>query len=229
MAALAGLAQPAGAQVGAEVGLQTDYRFRGFSLSDENPVGTVVVSYDDPTGLYAGGSVAGTIDDGEPQVVAVQASIGYATRLSPALSLDAGVTRTEYSSYVLGGEADYTEFHLGLATRNVTTRIRYSPDYLRDNWESLYIELDGGFEVAPDWFVNAHIGQLSYLGDISPYLVRQSYDWRLGGSRRLGPYGLHLELSGRIAKRPAAFVAPGADNDLRTRGEAIVLGVTRAF
>jgi uncharacterized protein (TIGR02001 family) len=227
--ALSGLAQPAAAQVAVEIGLQSDYRFRGYSLTDEDPVGTLAIGYDDPSGAYAGGSAVGTFDDGEPAIVALQGTLGYATRLSPSLSVDVGVTRTEYTEYVFGRDVHYTEVHVGLASSNVTARVRYSPDYYRSDWETLYVELDGGFEVARDWFVNAHAGQLTYLGDISPYLVRHSYDWRLGGSHRMGAYGVHLELSGRVAQRPPALVPANAGNNLRTTGTAVVLGVTRAF
>jgi len=229
VATLAGPASPAMAQVAAEIGLQSDYRYRGYSLTDGNPVGTVTLGYDDPSGAYVGGNFVGTFEDGEPELVAVQGTVGYATRLSPDLSIDAGIAHTEYGSYVFGREVRFTEVYAGLATRNVTARIRYSPNYYRSDWEALYVELDGGAEVATDWFLNAHVGQLTYLGDISPYVVRQTYDWRLGGSRKLGRFGLHLELSGRIAERPAGLVEPGADNPLRTAGTAVVFGVTRAF
>ena len=227
--ALAGLAQPAAAQVAVEVGLQSDYRFRGFSLSDEDPVGTVVLGYDDPSGAYVGGSVIGAFDDGEPEVVALQGTLGFATRVSPSLSVDVGVTRAEYNEYFFGRDVHYTEFYVGLASSNVTARVRYSPDYYRSDWETLYVELDGGVEVARDWFVTAHAGQLTYLGDISSYVVRHSYDWRLGGTRKVGALGFHLELSGRVAKPPPAFVPVNADNDLQTSGTAIVFGVTHAF
>lgn len=212
-----------------EVGLQSDYRYRGFSLTDNHPVATVAVNYDDPSGLYLGGNLAGTFDDGEPELVAVQGTVGYAARVSPDLSIDGGLSRTEYGSYAPGDGVGYTELYLGLASRNVTARVRYSPDYYRSDWETLYVELDGGLEVAPDWFLSAHAGQLTYLGDVSPYLARHSYDWRLGGSRKLGKWGVHGELSGRVAKRPPAAVDPGEGNRLRASGTAVVFGVTRAF
>ena len=217
------------AQVAVEVGLQSDYRYRGISLTDNYPVATVAVNYDDPSGFYLGGNLVGTFDDGKPELVAVQGTAGYAARLSSDLSIDGGVSRTEYGSYALGNGVGYTELYLGLASSNVTARVRYSPDYYRSDWETLYVELDGGLEVAPDWFVSAHAGQLTYLGHISPYLARHSYDWRLGGSRKLGKYGVHVELSGRIAKRPPAAVGPWEDNPLRASGTAVVFGVTRAF
>ena len=217
------------AQVAVEVGVQSDYRYRGFSLTDRYPVATVAVSYDDPSGAYLGGNLVGTFDDGEPELVAVQGTVGYATRLTSELSIDAGVSHTEYGSYVLGRDVNYTELYIGLASRNVTARVRYSPDYYRNDWETLYVELDGGLEVAPDWSVSGHVGQLTYLGDIGPYLVRHNYDWRVGGSRKLGAWGVHVELSGRLARRPPAALDPGDDNPLRADGTAVVFGVTRAF
>jgi len=225
----AGLAAPAAAQMAVEVGLQSDYRHRGFSLTDEEPVASVAMTYDDPSGTYFGASVVGTVEDGEPKLVSVQGTLGYAKRLSPDISIDGGVTRTQYGSYVFGQETHYTEFYLGFATRNVATRVRYSPDYYRSNWETLYVEVDGGMEVAPDWLLSAHAGQLTYLGERSRYMVRSSYDWRVGGTRRIGLYGIHLDLSGRLAKLPPALVAPGDANRLRTTQTAVVLGVTRAF
>lgn len=208
--------------------MQSDYRFRGHTLSDGQPVGSVTVSYDDPSGFYAGGMLVGTIDDG-PELVAAQASLGYARRLTPDLSIDGGVSRTEYGDYPFGRNVHYTEVYLGLATRNLTTRVRYSPDYYTSDWETLYVELDGGLEVAPELFVNAHVGQLTYLGDIGPYLVRHNWDWRLGGSRRFGPWGVHLEASGRVAKEPRASAPPRNGDRLQTAGTALVIGVTRAF
>ena len=229
MLALAGPASPATAQVSAEVGLQNDYRYRGYSLTDGNPVGTVSLGYDDPSGVYVGGNLVGTFEDGEPALVAVQGSAGYAVRLSQDVSIDTGIGRTEYGSYVFGRAVHYTDFYVGLATRNVTARVRYSPDYYRNDWETLYVEVDGGVEVAPDWFLAAHAGQLTYLGEIGSYQVRTTYDWRLGGSRKLGPYGIHLEISDRIAERPSGLVAPGGDNAFETAGTAVVFGVTRTF
>ena len=173
--------------------------------------------------------MVGTFDDGEPKLVMLQGNLGYARRLSTDVSIDGGIAQTEYGSYVFGRDTHYTEFYLGFATRNVTTRVRYSPNYYRSNWETLYVEMDGGAEVAPDWVVSAHAGQLTYLGHVPPFLVRTSYDWRLGGTRQLGPYGFHLELSGRLAKLPPVSAVPGEDNRLRTTQTAVQIGVTRAF
>ena len=39
---------PANAQLAATAGIDSDYRFRGYSLSDDHPVASAQLSYDDP-------------------------------------------------------------------------------------------------------------------------------------------------------------------------------------
>jgi uncharacterized protein (TIGR02001 family) len=220
----AGFAAPASAQVAIEAALQSDYRLRGYSLSDEKPAASVSLGYDDPSGLYAGVTALGTVRSGEPQVLGVQANLGYAVRLTSAVSLDGGVYRAEYfSGYGTGRDYHYTELYVGLAIPHLTTRVRYSPDYFRADTPTLYVEADGGVEPAPNWFLSAHAGALTYLETPPFYLPRRRYDWRLGASRQIGKFGIHLDVSGRFAER-GLYSAPGSSDDT-----AVVLALTRAF
>jgi uncharacterized protein (TIGR02001 family) len=219
---------PASAQVAIEAALQTDYRVRGYSISDKEPAASLAVSYDDRSGAYVGGSVIGTIYHGEPAVLGIQANAGYAKRLGPVLSLDVGVSKTQYfNTYGTSWDYDYTEVYLGLALPVVSARLSYSPDYYRNGVDTLYAEIAGGFEPAPDWLLSAHAGLLSHLGDTPPYLPDQTFDWRIGASRQFGPWGVHLDVSGRVEDR-ARYVLPagvaGERND-----EAVVLSLTRVF
>lgn len=202
--------------------VQSDHWVRGFSVSGERPVAAITLTYDDPSGFYVGGTAAGTVRRGEPGLVSAQANVGYATRISPGVSLDGGVSRFEYfSSYGSAYDYHYTEAYLGLATRNVAARVRFSPDYFRPGTETIYAEIEGGMEIAPNWLVNAHLGALHYLDERPGYLPQRRYDWRVGVSRLIGPYGVHLDLTGRFG---AGSTAP-ADGD-RT---ALVASLTRAF
>ncbi|HYD24032.1 MAG TPA: TorF family putative porin [Croceibacterium sp.] len=225
--AAAGLAAPASAQLAAEASIQTDYRLRGYSLSGERPVAAVSLSYDDPSGLYAGATALGMVRRGEPELLGVQANLGYATRVAPGVSLDGGVYRAEYAyGYGTSRNYHYTELYLGLATRRVTARLRYSPDYFYADTPTLYAEVEAGIEPAPNWFVSAHAGALTYLEKPPPYLPRRTYDWRVGASRQLGRLGIHLDLSGRIQDQAYAspYAMPGPDDDA-----AVVLSLTRAL
>jgi len=226
--AAAGLAAPAFAQVAIEAALQTDYRVRGYSVTDGDPAASLSLSYDDPSGLYLGGSVIGTVRDGEPYFAGVQGSIGYAVRLTPNLSFDVGASKTQYfTGYGSTQDYDYSEVYVGLALPNVSARLSYSPDYFFNHTQTLYGEIDAGFEPATDWFLSAHAGMLTHLDTPPVFVAEQTFDWRIGASRQFGPYGVHLDLSGRIEGQ-ARYILPnryGAGRDPAT----VVLSLTRVF
>ena len=210
-----------------EVALQSDYRVRGFSISDERPVAAVTISYDDPSGLYAGATGVGAIRHGEPEIVSLQGNVGYARRVSPDVSLDAGLSRFEYfSSYGSARDYHYTEAYVGVATHNIAARVRYSPDYISPGTETIYVELDGGAEIAQNWWVSAHVGALQYLEEPPGDRPQRRYDWRLGLTRRIGAYGVHLDLLGRVARTTP--LPPGASRPGGSR-TALVASLTRAF
>jgi uncharacterized protein (TIGR02001 family) len=214
--------------VAIEAALQTDYRVRGYSVSDGEPSASLSLSYDDPSGAYVGASFIGAVHDSDPVLLRIQGSAGYAVRIAPMLSLDAGVSKTQYfHGYGTNRDYDYTEVYLGLALPAVSSRLSYSPDYYRNDWDTLYAEVETGIEPAPDWFLSAHGGVLTYLGDPPAYLPNQTFDWRLGATRQFGHWGVHLDVSGRILGK-ARYALP---NGIGTgeNHETVVLSLTRAF
>ena len=196
-ALVAGPAPPALAQVAASVGVESDYRFRGYSLSAERPVATANLAYDGSTGAYLNASGVAVFEHDGPALMSVQGNIGYAKRLRPGLSIDGGILRSEYLSSFSGGRsAHYTEAYLGLATRRLSTRVFFSPDYFRADVSTLYWEVEGVIEPAAKWRLNGHVGLLSYLKRPSADGESQ-FDWRIGASRQLGNFEVHVALSGR--------------------------------
>jgi len=197
------VAAPARAQVAASVAVETDYRLRGYSISAGRPVVTGAITYDDRSGFYANLSATEVFSRDGPRFLGVEGGVGYALRIAPAVSLDAGVHRTQYRAAYPGGRTTrYTEGYIGLTAHRVTARVFYSPDYLAEGVSTLYGELDGGIEPAPNWRLNAHVGALVYLDAGDEYYVgyRPSdatrYDWRVGVSHRLGRVELHAAVSG---------------------------------
>jgi uncharacterized protein (TIGR02001 family) len=218
---------PASAQVAVEAALQTDFRVRGYSISGGEPAASLSLSYDDVSGAYLGASVIGTVYDGEPELLGIQASAGYAVRLTPTVSIDGGLAKTRYfRGYGARRGYDYTEVYAGIALPAVSARISYSPDYYSNGTQTLYAEATAGFEPAPDWFLNAHAGVLTYLDAPPPDTARRSHDWRLGASRQFGANGVHLDLLGRIQGR--ARCACGGTGSGRDPVD-LVLTLTRAF
>jgi uncharacterized protein (TIGR02001 family) len=226
--AAAGFAAPAGAQVAVAAAQQTVYRVRGYSVSDGQPAAALSLSYDAPSGAYHAAAAIATIRGGEPALLGIQGSVGYALRLGSRLSIDAGAANTHYlHGYGTARDYDYTEIYLGLALPVVSARLSYSPDYYRNGTETLYAEVDGGIEPAPDWFLSAHAGMLTYLDTPPFYVPERTYDWRVGATRQLGPWGVHLDVSGRIQGR-ARYAIPGGAGSGRDPAAA-VLSLTRAF
>jgi uncharacterized protein (TIGR02001 family) len=218
--AAAALSVSASAQVAVEGALLSDYRVRGYSISDGDPAASLSLSYDHPSGVYVGATAVGSFHDGEPELAAFQANAGYALRLSPGVSLDAGVSRSEYY-YALGGRRlRYTELYLGVASPHLSARVNYSPDYYRADTPTLYAEVEGGIEPAADWLLSAHAGVFTYLDRPPYYLPRERYDWRIGATRRFGATGVHLTLSGRVQGTPSLAA---------TNATALVLGLTHGF
>ncbi len=58
------LARPAHAQFSGAVSLQSDYRYRGISLTERQPVVSLDLAYDHASGAYAGASAIGVNEDG---------------------------------------------------------------------------------------------------------------------------------------------------------------------
>jgi len=212
---------PASAQLAAEAALQTDYRWRGHSMSDGQPVASLSLGYDDPSGLYAGAAAIGTVRHDDPQVLSLQANVGYARRLSRSVSVDAGFYHSQYySGYGTDRHYHYNEAYLGLAIPNISARVSYSGDYLIAGTQTLYAELNGGLEPAPDWSLSAHLGALNYLKTAPFGLPQHRYDWSVGASRQLGKMAVHLEVSGRVEGETRLPLSDKA---------AVVGSITRAF
>ena len=220
LAAAAAAASPAVAQVAVEGALLSDYRVRGYSVSRGEPAASLSFSYDHPSGIYVGATAAGNFHDGEPELAGFQANVGYAFRLGPAVSLDAGVARSEYYYAYGGGQLTYTELYVGVAAPHVSARVSYSPNYYRADTSTLYAEVDGGIEPVTDWVLSAHAGVFSYLGRRPYFLPRERYDWRIGAARKFGASALRLDLSGRVQGTPARRA---------TDATALVLSLTHGF
>lgn len=193
------VATPAFGQVSGSVDIESDYRLRGYSLSAGQPVVTAQIGYDDDSGVYLNLSATGEIGHDDPLFLGVQGNIGYVRRLNQKLSIDGGVTRSQYRSPDRNSRShNYTEVYLGLASDPFSARIYYSPDYFRPDVSTLYGEVEATFRPAKHWRLNGHLGSLIYLSTPARYIPGREarYDWRVGVSRELGSFDLHAALSG---------------------------------
>lgn len=207
----------AGAQVAGSIGLESDYRLRGDSLTNDRPALWGEITYDHPSGAY--GSLYGlTAIDSKKFFVGAVADLGYAKRLSRRLTVDVGALRSELAGATRGAEAfRYTEVYAGGYLGPVSGRVYFSPDYRGRN-QTLYAELNADAEPAAGWRVSGHLGLLTYLrssgGDRS---ADRRKDWRLSLARTLGRFEVHAALVrgdwdkyARYRSRAGATVTIGA-------------------
>jgi uncharacterized protein (TIGR02001 family) len=200
--ALSGLALglhagPAAAQLGGSIGIDSDYRLRGYSLTADHPAVSAQLTYDHPSGFYADLSALTELSS-DVRFLGVIANAGYARRLSSRVTVDAGVLRSQIRS--ASGRYPgfrYSEVYAGAFVGPISARIHYSPDYRSYGQSTLYGELEGGFEPAPNWRVSGHVGMLMYLNSASFYEAGSTHqDWRVSASRQFGNFEVHTALSG---------------------------------
>lgn len=174
---------------------ESDYRFRGASLTAERPVAGALISYDDPSGLYLNASTTGVYRRDGPDLFNVFGNVGYARRLSSSVSIDGGLVHSRYR-WPTGLKGHRNEAYVGLHVKDFAARISYSPHYFQDDVSMLYAEGEAGFRPAPNWRLTAHVGALAFIDQPSGPNSQVRYDWRVGVSRQWGSFEVHSALSG---------------------------------
>ena len=201
-AAFSALALPAFAQeaeeqpswsVEWEAGVVSDYRFRGYSLSDEQPALQGGVTVSAPNGLYAFGW-ASTIDEygaganGEGATVEVDLGVGYATSLG-GFDLDVSAVRYLYPG---GEDVDIWEIPVSASRSfgdwSLTLGGAYVPEQDNTGGDNAYVF------AGADWTLRtARPVTLSLLvGREDGVFADDKTDWSLGASTEVGPVELGL-------------------------------------
>ena len=212
-------AEPASAQLAASIGLDSDYRLRGYSLTNDHPALTAQLSYDDPSGFYLSASGLGDLGD-SGRFLGVVADAGYAKRIGH-VTVDAGVLRSQIgSAYRYGLGYKYTELYVGAYAGPVAGRLYYSPDYRTSGQSTLYGEVEAGFEPAKNWRLSGHVGLLTYLTTTRFWESGETHrDWRISLARQFGRFEVHTAFSGggrrtyyggRLHNKPALTVGASA-------------------
>lgn len=181
------IAPPALCQVSGSIALVSDYRFRGVSLSDEQPALQLNLEYDRDDGWYAGGFVSSAqVNEDEPAAAQLVAYAGYARRLSSGWGWEVGATK---SVFLQAAGYDYAELFVGMSAENISARLYFSPNYFGRDGESIYAEFNGAYPLRQHLRLLGHIGflrPLSRRDDASSLL----FDTRLGVSADIDHWNL---------------------------------------
>jgi uncharacterized protein (TIGR02001 family) len=181
-------ASGAAAQFSGTLTAVSDYRYRGITFSDGKPAAQGGVTYDDPTGWYAGAfgsTVRFSPSGGSSANLQAIVYAGYAARLPSGVSLEAG---GDYSVFAGSSDLNYGEVFVGGATENLNARIYYSPRYFGQSSNAIYGEINASQPLIDRVRLHLHVGLLRYRYD-DPY------------GPRYGPQSAQNIVDGRIGLR----------------------------
>ena len=202
---LGGAAQ---AQLGATLSVESDYRFRGVSLSDSKPAWRLTLNHDFVSGAYAGASatrVELARGDHYSQVVGYA---GYVTRPVDGRSLEFGAS---FSHFTGDTSYDYLEAYAGLLAERWGLRVHYAPDYFGRGVQATYVDATAHWPLNESVRLFGHAGALVPLAGRSfgPDDRRTRVDLRLGIGATAGSFDLQLAWVGASRGGPYPAVYAG--------------------
>jgi uncharacterized protein (TIGR02001 family) len=173
------------------LGVTTDYVFRGITQTDFDPAvqGGLDYAFGD-SGFYAG-VWASNVDFADPDGpdIEVDATIGYSFDLAEDWNVDLHAVRYTYlGERDVYGNIDYNEYFAALAwSEMLTFTVAYSDDYANSGFSSMYYNLGGSWELGNEFALNAGFGHTDFADDNGSY-----NDWNVGVSRQFGPVNAAL-------------------------------------
>ena len=225
LAALATIAAAGAAHAGdgpftANVGLVSDYAYRGSSQTDERPALQGGFDYAHDSGLYAGvwGSNVSWLSDSNPNVhnsLELDIYGGYKGTIG-AIGYDVGLLQYYYpGSYPKGfNSPDTLEGYIGLSWEFLSFKYSYAFTDLfgYDKSDgSQYYDLGAAVDVGGGFTLAAHVGYSDIKG-------QDDYtDWKLGVTKEFGGFNFGLH-----------YVDTDVDNaDLAD--ERVILSIAKSF
>lgn len=212
----------------------SEYRFRGVSLSDEDPALQGTINLNHSSGFYVGtwaSSLAGFGDFGGSHVE-VDLYAGYGTEIAPGVKVDAGVLYYWYPG-VDGFDTDFFEPYASITGSIGPVTVKaggaFAPSQNAIGDESnlyLYVDPSVGIPGTPIT-LKAHLGHSS--GDSILTLGDDKYwDWSIGADVKLfGPLTASVSyVDTDLKKGSDTFFSPYVRDQVDS---AIVFGLSASF
>lgn len=214
------------------VGLVTDYRYRGISQSRLKPALQGGIDYAAPGGFYVGawGSTIKWIKDlGGDADVEIDLYGGWKGEVMKDLTLDVGVLTYQYPSNKLDPSANTTELYGALTYGPATLKYSHAVTNTfanADSKNSFYLDLSAGFDVGNGITVTPHVGYQKIKGpatDVATYT-----DYSLTVAKDFSGFLLSAALVGTDADK--SFYTSGPNHGDKDLGKpTLVLGVKKTF
>lgn len=137
------------------VALATDYVFRGFSQTDEEPAISGGFDYDFGNGFSAG-TWASNVNFGDNTSSEIDLYGGYSFEVSDGVSVD-----LSYVYFAYPGETDalnYSEFVAGVGFGDLGLSVVFSPDYFGSDADALVLNADYSISLGDNLGLDFHVG-----------------------------------------------------------------------
>jgi uncharacterized protein (TIGR02001 family) len=164
LAALPVHAEEAADPLSFNLGVTTDYRYRGISQTRLKPAFQFGADYAHASGFYIGtwGSTIKWIKDaGGDANVEIDVYGGYKTEVTAGVTLDVGVLTYNYPSNKLNPSANTQELYAALSYGPVTAKYSHGVSNLfgfADSKQSGYFEIAGTFDLGEGFTLTPHVG-----------------------------------------------------------------------
>ncbi|WP_296591737.1 TorF family putative porin [Methylophaga sp.] len=142
----------------ANVGLFSDYMFRGISLTDNKPAIQGGFDYAHSSGLYAGTWASNLSIDSETNIE-IDVYGGFASEFGESgIGYDVGLLRYIYPGTNSGEDIDYTEYYGGLSYSYFSAMIFYTDDFGNGGEDEIYYKLGFDYDLPYGLALSAHYG-----------------------------------------------------------------------
>ena len=241
----------------ANLGLFSDYRFRGITQTKSRPAIQGGFDYAHASGFYIG-NWNSNVDEsaGYPDGnIEMDVYGGYKAAFGD-FGLDVGAITYWYpgSSLTPGGQSKSEmvtnkEVYLGASWKFLSAKAYYAVDdyFSMRGWDNtgsyngkrtrgtMYFDLSASYDLGSGWGVNGHVGLLdmknAYNGDYT--------DWKLGVTKDINGWVLGLSYVGTNAKgdkdatgtnyQPYRFTKPGSNYTYDAGKNTVVASISRSF
>lgn len=204
------LAVAADSPFSANIGLFSDYAFRGISQTTENPAIQGGFDYAHDSGFYAGVWASNVRSDWYAGSIEMDGYFGYSGSIGE-IGYDVGYLRYQYPDQ---SDQNTNEFHLGASYKWLSATVHYSPDYFALG-KAFYYEAGLDFTLPGEVGLGLHIGKTDFTQEEkggSDYV-----DYKVGLSKSFSGFDFSL-----------AYVDTDIDND-KQADSRVIFGIAKTF
>ena len=216
---LAAGATTAHAQVTGSLGLDSDYRYRGVSLSRSEPSARASLNYDAPERWYAGALLTRAALLPSDRYAQLSGYAGWTTATADGPGLEIGLDGSHFAG---ASNYDFGEAYVGVLAQRWSARASFSPDYYGQGTRTAYLEANFYPPLDRHLRLFAHLGALVPLAGATGDASKTRFDASAGVGLALGQWDLHVAATGASPGGPYPAVYSG-------RRAALVIGAAVFF